>query len=456
MADRKCLATLLTNDFFCAYEVFIHSFLRFNRPWFESEGYEIAILENGLSQEVKDKCLKIFPKTEFLQVNTNSYQGVNWDRTADHLKATFYKLDIFRFSQYSRIVFMDSDMLVFCSVKELFDTSEPFAAVRAFSLGRDKLRGDFNSGVLVLNSPVINEETYLKLVEISKAGATLPDQEVLNKFFFENFKELPKRFNVEKRMMLSKRYPKVLGRDIAVLHYVGPKPWQKEKGADGKSYVLIESYWWKEVNLMDREKETKAEPKIEKPAQEVRKLVLFSPRTISVRNSANAKIGLQQMAEYIGLSKEHTLLEVGSYAGDSTEVFLCYAGKVISIDPWENGYDPNDSSSYKIPMSLVEREFDRTTARFDGTIHKIKTTSELAVEQFENRSLDVVYLDGKHTKEAVWNDIQRWLPKVKVGGWLCGHDYQPKFQGVIEAVDSLLGAPEKVFPDTSWCFFRRS
>lgn len=52
---------------------------------------------------------------------------------------------------------------------------------------------------------------------------------------------------------------------------------------------------------------------------------------------------------------------------------------------------------------------------------------------------DFVFIDAAHGYEAVRDDIRLWAPKVKPGGWLGGHDYHPKFQGVIRAVDEAFG-----------------
>ena len=37
--------------------------------------------------------------------------------------------------------------------------------------------------------------------------------------------------------------------------------------------------------------------------------------------------------------------------------------------------------------------------------------------------MDFVFLDAAHDYENVKEDILSWYPKVKVGGWLTGHDY---------------------------------
>ena len=71
----------------------------------------------------------------------------------------------------------------------------------------------------------------------------------------------------------------------------------------------------------------------------------------------------------------------------------------------------------------------------------IREVSAQAASQFEDNSIDIVYLDGDHTYKGVITDIDAWLPKIKIGGFLCGHDYcEGKTglgfdYGVIEAVN---------------------
>lgn len=58
---------------------------------------------------------------------------------------------------------------------------------------------------------------------------------------------------------------------------------------------------------------------------------------------------------------------------------------------------------------------------------------------FNDRELDFVFIDADHTYDGVMADIEAWTPKVARGGFVCGHDYQVTFPGVVKAVD-------KVFP----------
>jgi len=45
-----------------------------------------------------------------------------------------------------------------------------------------------------------------------------------------------------------------------------------------------------------------------------------------------------------------------------------------------------------------------------------------ASTQYANSTLDVVFIDAAHDYESVSNDIRAWLPKLKPGAVLAGHD----------------------------------
>lgn len=62
---------------------------------------------------------------------------------------------------------------------------------------------------------------------------------------------------------------------------------------------------------------------------------------------------------------------------------------------------------------------------------------------------DFVYIDGDHRYEEVVKDICMWLPKVRKGGILAGHDYsEPSIAGVKQAVDEWFKDKLVHFDDT--------
>ena len=66
---------------------------------------------------------------------------------------------------------------------------------------------------------------------------------------------------------------------------------------------------------------------------------------------------------------------------------------------------------------------------------------------------DLVFVDASHAYSKAKEDIEHWLPKVKRGGILAGHDYYMRWPGVVKAVNELF--PEELYtvaflPDTVW------
>jgi hypothetical protein len=133
------------------------------------------------------------------------------------------------------------------------------------------------------------------------------------------------------------------------------------------------------------------------------------------------------------------MAEIGSAAGESARLFL-FGGfsQIFCIDNWA-GADGAER----------ERVFDRTIGCAVGVI-KIRDNSDVAVLQFQDTSLDFVYLDLSCHYEIVRDNIKLWLPKVKQGGYIGGHDYTWEFKGVIQAVAEQFERPDHVFQDGSW------
>ena len=57
-------------------------------------------------------------------------------------------------------------------------------------------------------------------------------------------------------------------------------------------------------------------------------------------------------------------------------------------------------------------------------------------KQVKDKSLDFVFIDADHRYPAVIKDLAAWVPKLKPGGVLCGHDIH--LPGVKKALDKKL------------------
>lgn len=89
-------------------------------------------------------------------------------------------------------------------------------------------------------------------------------------------------------------------------------------------------------------------------------------------------------------------------------------------------------------------------------INIIRKTFKKAVNEFTDQSLDIVFIDARHDYEYVSEDIRIWLPKIKIGGVLCGHDYSLRYFGVVEAVNKIIGYDNvDIKIDATWFYTKR-
>lgn len=102
---------------------------------------------------------------------------------------------------------------------------------------------------------------------------------------------------------------------------------------------------------------------------------------------------------------------------------LCHTNpglKLYCIDPWlaYPGYREH------VTQSKLEDFFKETQERlspYDCTIIR-KTSIEAAVD-VPDKSLDFVYIDGNHSLLHIIQDLHYWIPKVRRGGIVSGHDF---------------------------------
>lgn len=91
------------------------------------------------------------------------------------------------------------------------------------------------------------------------------------------------------------------------------------------------------------------------------------------------------------------------------------------IDPWQAYPGYRDHVSQK----KQDQFYLETQIRLAPYKHKIiRNYAEEAYRDFADNSLDFVYIDGNHDFFHVTQDIHYWIPKVRPGGIVAGHDYR--------------------------------
>lgn len=170
--------------------------------------------------------------------------------------------------------------------------------------------------------------------------------------------------------------------------------------------------------------------------------LLREPRMFEKPGSpGNTLPGLYDLIQ-LCLRPTDVVLEVGSYAGVSSELFAWHCRELYCVDNWQT-YGERELSL----MREAEQRFDRRMAPYVH-VFKQRLESAGAAARHPDGSLDLVYIDGSHAYQAVRRDIQLWWPKLKVGGYLAGHDFDLTAH-VARAVQERFG-PVATFQDSSW------
>lgn len=124
--------------------------------------------------------------------------------------------------------------------------------------------------------------------------------------------------------------------------------------------------------------------------------------------------------------------------------------KLYLIDPWETAHEKN--SQGQLYAGEIEglhtaysnlNDMDEVQRRFFnnidcGQVILQKGYSYDFASSYEDNYFDFIYIDGSHLYESVKADLEMFLPKLKKGGLMCGHDYVEYSNfGVIKAVDEF-------------------
>ena len=131
----------------------------------------------------------------------------------------------------------------------------------------------------------------------------------------------------------------------------------------------------------------------------------------------------------ISAARPKIIVELGTHKGSSYFSFcqsvaeMNFNSKCYAVDTWQGDEHAGVYSNeiYELVCSRNERY-----SKFSSLIRK---RFEDAVFDFDNNSIDLLHIDGLHTYEAVKNDFETWLPKLKPGSIVLFHDVEVKERG---------------------------
>jgi predicted O-methyltransferase YrrM len=132
-----------------------------------------------------------------------------------------------------------------------------------------------------------------------------------------------------------------------------------------------------------------------------------------------------------------TIIEVGSWKGRSTHALLSGCpGTVWAVDHFEGNIGEEEARK-EAREKDIHAEFMANVGQFPN-LRLLRMANLEAAKLFEDRSVDMVFIDGGHRYEEVKADLIAWLPKAKK--LICGHDYC--WPSVKQAVDEVFGKPD--------------
>ena len=99
--------------------------------------------------------------------------------------------------------------------------------------------------------------------------------------------------------------------------------------------------------------------------------------------------------------------------------------RVFCVDTFEGSGE--EHNAYEVIQSgTLQAAFEENIARFPTLakyITAIRSRSVPAAERFDHSSVDLMYLDGDHSADAVSADLKAWIPRMRNGSRFCGHDF---------------------------------
>lgn len=224
----------------------MYSFLK-NNNWFDGD---IVIIDYGfISEEARKKLASVYDKVYFKPAVDPRYSGLI-EKTEDLQKKDMsrsvyafpyiYKIEAFGLEGYDRVVFFDSDLLVFGDVRYLFENDYDFAVVRDlcednYTMGETwRKKGDLiNSGVMSIKNPskemfdeVMEEALNFERDDIYFGYCY--EQDSICKFFDKkNVRLLSFTYNFPQVLFIYDNKMRVT--DQKIIHYYGPfKPWKQD------------------------------------------------------------------------------------------------------------------------------------------------------------------------------------------------------------------------------------
>ncbi len=188
---------------------------------------------------------------------------------------------------------------------------------------------------------------------------------------------------------------------------------------------------------------------------------------------ASQSSDISVLRKYLDMNVNCTFLEIGVYGGRTPlgcyDLFTKNNINYVGIDPWEKCLTVNNIE----PKTLLEKGVSQKVLdnrvcnmRFVREVLEdiVKTKSlshidlifdfeENCLDRFEDKSIDLLHLDGAHDTLSVYNELRNWHLKIKEGGMIIGDDFE--WETVQKGLDLFLKEHPMSYSDEKGKFILR-
>ena len=169
------------------------------------------------------------------------YNGKNKDKILDRYGKVdqswkmFTKINIWKQTEYSKLIYLDADTLVLKNIDELFEIDE-LGAVLGGSVMLNY--SGIEAGVLVTEPNIKTYNNIIDALESDSYDIKMSDQSFLNDYFLKHgiINHIPETFN---RMWKKNRNPG----GSSIFHFNGSKPWIEPSSLDNNSLSLWRHFY---------------------------------------------------------------------------------------------------------------------------------------------------------------------------------------------------------------------
>ena len=235
---KKCFVSVVSDHYIDSFLTLLYSVKKHN----PSVNLEWRIFTNKewcpLNAKNRKSITSLWPSATFVDVDIDPYRNINANKAIKCFKAQsmsrktnkngartwFMKFAMLKFTDIDQAIYLDSDILCINDISNIINRECNFGAViRRFKGGcyiTKKPHHHFNAGVMVVSKKFMTEEMHDRAIKYANRDNRNGDQEV--------WWVLTNNHKIFAFKKVNNRNPNKGKKGTRLIHYWGPKPWERK------------------------------------------------------------------------------------------------------------------------------------------------------------------------------------------------------------------------------------